>query len=325
MDGYDKRVRPNFGKHPVNVGLSMHILSIHSLSETDMEFTMDFYFRQYWNDPRLAFKKTPSLLSITPGYEYGRGIWVPDTFFVNEKESFLHTMTTKNEFVRIDYNGNVVKSIRLSMTFSCPMNFINYPMDKQVCSIPIESYGHTANDVIYFWRDGSNSVSVNSEITLPLFSISNVETSNQLIVLSHGNYSRISLELDFQRSIEYYIIQIYTPCNMIVIMAWISFFLNKNASNVRLVMCIAGLLSLIVEIQCINSYVPKTSYTKALDIYTGISMMLVFLAVVEFAVISNSENFKNSGKVPCLDKICRIIYPIIFIVFNIVYWMIYYR
>lgn len=76
---------------------------------------MDFYFRQFWNDPRLAFKKTQSMSSFTPGYEYGRGLWFPDTFFVNEKESFLHTITTKNEFVRIDYLGNVVKSQRYRM------------------------------------------------------------------------------------------------------------------------------------------------------------------------------------------------------------------
>jgi hypothetical protein len=88
-----------------------------------MEYTMDFYFRQYWNDPRLAFKKTPSLVSITPGYEYGRALWIPDTFFVNEKESFIHAITTKNEFVRIDYTGNVVKSQRYDLIF-CTLNII---------------------------------------------------------------------------------------------------------------------------------------------------------------------------------------------------------
>ncbi|XP_070494688.1 gamma-aminobutyric acid receptor subunit beta-like [Chironomus tepperi] len=321
MEGYDKRVRPNYGKNAVNVGVSMHILSIHSFSESDMEFTMDFYFRQYWNDPRLAFRK--SIVSITPGYEYGRGLWFPDTFFVNEKESFLHTITTKNEFVRIDYNGNVVKSLRLSVTFSCSMNFIKYPMDKQTCTIPMESYGHNANDVSFYWRDGSSSVSVNSDITLPLFSVSNVDTSNELISLSNGNYSRISLAMEFQRGIEYYLVQIYIPCNMIVIMAYISFFLNKNASNIRLVMCIVGLLSLIVELQCLNTYVPKTSYAKALDIYTGICMTLVFLALIEFAFVANTENYKNATKTPCADKIFRILYPIFFIVFNIIYWMFY--
>lgn len=157
--------------------------------------------------------------------------------------------------------------------------------------------GHKANDVVYYWRDGANSVILNSEIMLPLFDIKGVETSNELIVLAQGenslkvinalinvlflgNYSRVSISLEFQRSIEYYLVQVYTPCNMIVIMAWISFFLNKNASNIRIVMCLVGLLSLIVEIQCINNFVPKTSYVKALDIYTGVCMTLVFLALV---------------------------------------------
>ncbi|KAL7030521.1 hypothetical protein ACKWTF_006694 [Chironomus riparius] len=280
MEGYDKRVRPNYGKNPVNVGVSMYILSIHSFSESDMEYTMDFYFRQFWNDPRLAFRKTPSIASISPGYEYGRGLWTPDLFFVNEKESFLHAITTKNEFYRIDSTGNVVKSLRLSVTFSCSMNFMKYPMDKQICTIPIESYGHYANDIVFYWRNERESVGVNSDITLPLFSVTNVDTSHELISQTHGNYSRISVSLGFQRSVEYYLIQIYIPCSMVVIMAWLSFFLNKNASNIRLVMCIAGLLSLIVELQCLNSYVPKTSYVKALDIYSGICMTLVFVSLV---------------------------------------------
>ena len=46
--------------------------------------------------------------------------------------------------------------------------------------------GHNANDVIYYWRDGANSVGISNDITLPLFSISNVDTTNDLIVLSHG-------------------------------------------------------------------------------------------------------------------------------------------
>lgn len=139
----------------------MYVLAIHSFSEIDMEFTMDFYFRQFWMDPRLAFQKESGMESIKPGYEYGRTLWFPDTFFVNEKESFLHTITTKNEYYRIDHTGDVVKSVRwdflanilmtliwllillilfrLSVTFSCPMNFKTYPMDKQICSVPIES------------------------------------------------------------------------------------------------------------------------------------------------------------------------------------------
>ena len=53
--GYDRRVRPNYGGIPVTVGVSLYILSIGDLSEKDMDFTFDMYFRQFWSDPRLSF------------------------------------------------------------------------------------------------------------------------------------------------------------------------------------------------------------------------------------------------------------------------------
>jgi glycine receptor alpha-3 len=124
---------------PIDVGVSMYILSLHSFSESDMEFTSDFYFRQFWNDPRLVFRKTSNFESFTSGTELSRSIWVPDTFFVNERESFVHSASTKNEFVKISHNGDVVRSIRLSVTFSCLMDFRNFPLDTQKCSIPLES------------------------------------------------------------------------------------------------------------------------------------------------------------------------------------------
>jgi hypothetical protein len=40
-------------------------------------------------------------------------IWVPDTFFVNEKMAHLHQQTVPNQFVRIMHTGEVLLSRRL--------------------------------------------------------------------------------------------------------------------------------------------------------------------------------------------------------------------
>lgn len=110
----------------------MYVIAINALSDMDMvrlfmriygkllliynilqDYTLDFYLRQYWNDPRLAFDKSTGLDSITLGHEFGKAIWIPDVFFIQDrKESFHHTITTKNEFVKVDYQGNVTRSIR---------------------------------------------------------------------------------------------------------------------------------------------------------------------------------------------------------------------
>ncbi|KAF7263739.1 hypothetical protein GWI33_001290 [Rhynchophorus ferrugineus] len=77
-----------------------------------MDFTLDFYFRQFWTDPRLAFRKRPQVEMLSVGSEFITNIWVPDTFFVNEKTSSFHKATTSNEFIRIHHSGSITRSIR---------------------------------------------------------------------------------------------------------------------------------------------------------------------------------------------------------------------
>jgi Neurotransmitter-gated ion-channel ligand binding domain len=76
------------------------------------DFTLDFYFRQFWKDPRLSFRKRPGVEQLSVGSDFIKSIWVPDTFFVNEKQSYFHIATTSNEFIRIHHTGSITRSIR---------------------------------------------------------------------------------------------------------------------------------------------------------------------------------------------------------------------
>lgn len=49
---------------------------------------------------------------LVVGAEYIKLIWVPDTFFVNEKTAYFHAATTDNQFVRIFHTGDILRSIR---------------------------------------------------------------------------------------------------------------------------------------------------------------------------------------------------------------------
>ena len=84
-------------------------------------------------------------------------IWVPDTFFPNEKKSFFHEATTHNSFLRINHHGNVTRSMRLTVTANCPMNLEYFPLDSQNCSLEIESYGYSSRDIRYTWREAERS------------------------------------------------------------------------------------------------------------------------------------------------------------------------
>ena len=75
-------------------------------------------------------------------------IWVPDTFFVNEKTALFHQATTENQFLRIMHTGDILRSIRLTIKATCPLNLEYFPMDKQMCTLEIESFGYTMSGAV---------------------------------------------------------------------------------------------------------------------------------------------------------------------------------
>ena len=66
-------------------------------------------------------------------------IWKPDLFFNNEKDGHFHNIIMPNVLLRIFPNGNVLYSIRISLTLFCPMDLKYYPLDMQTCIIKMAS------------------------------------------------------------------------------------------------------------------------------------------------------------------------------------------
>uniref|UniRef100_A0A4W5REP4 Neurotransmitter-gated ion-channel ligand-binding domain-containing protein n=1 Tax=Hucho hucho TaxID=62062 RepID=A0A4W5REP4_9TELE len=199
--GYDARIRPNFKGPPVNVSCNIFINSFGSIAETTMDYRVNIFLRQKWNDPRLAYTEYPDgSLDLDPSML--DSIWKPDLFFANEKGAHFHEVTTDNKLLRIFKNGNVLYSIRLTLTLSCPMDLKNFPMDVQTCIMQLESFGYTMNDLIFEWQE-NGPVQVADGLTLPQF-IMKDETDLRYCT-KHYNTGKIQWEC--LRSSYYYVMK----------------------------------------------------------------------------------------------------------------------
>ena len=103
---------------PTDVKVSILIRSMGPISDVDMHYSMDCYFRQYWRDTRLSFKglkMTSNQLHINQlslNVKMLEKIWKPDTYFHNGLDSYLHTITRPNKLFRISENGDITYSMR---------------------------------------------------------------------------------------------------------------------------------------------------------------------------------------------------------------------
>lgn len=68
---------------------------------------------------------------------------------------------------------------------------------------------------------------------LPQFTIIGWETNDRKERLATGVYQRLSLSFKLQRNIGYFIFQTYLPSILIVMLSWVSFWINHEATSAR--------------------------------------------------------------------------------------------
>ncbi|XP_061608380.1 glycine receptor subunit alpha-4-like isoform X3 [Phyllopteryx taeniolatus] len=283
--GYDARIRPNFKGPPVNVTCNIFINSFGSITETTMDYRLNVFLRQQWNDPRLAYKEYPDdSLDLDPSML--DSIWKPDLFFANEKGANFHDVTTDNTLLRIFQNGNVLYSIRLTLTLSCPMDLKNFPMDSQTCIMQLESFGYTMNDLIFEWLD-VGAVQVADDLVLPQFVLK--EEQGLGYCTKHyntGKFTCIEVKFHLERQMGYYLIQMYIPSLLTVILSWVSFWINMDAAPARVGLGITTVLTMTTQSSGSRASLPKVSYVKAIDIWMAVCLLFVFAALLEYAAVN---------------------------------------
>uniref|UniRef100_A0A8P0SD45 Glycine receptor alpha 3 n=1 Tax=Canis lupus familiaris TaxID=9615 RepID=A0A8P0SD45_CANLF len=239
--GYDARIRPNFKGPPVNVTCNIFINSFGSIAETTMDYRVNIFLRQKWNDPRLAysenFKFSPLKLN---------------TIFLRILKSFLR----------------------------------NFPMDVQTCIMQLESFGYTMNDLIFEWQDEA-PVQVAEGLTLPQFLLK--EEKDLRYCTKHyntGKFTCIEVRFHLERQMGYYLIQMYIPSLLIVILSWVSFWINMDAAPARVALGITTVLTMTTQSSGSRASLPKVSYVKAIDIWMAVCLLFVFSALLEYAAVN---------------------------------------
>ncbi|KPP75323.1 hypothetical protein Z043_105435 [Scleropages formosus] len=150
---------------------------------------------------------------------------------------------------------------RITTTAACMMDLRRYPLDEQNCTLEIESYGYTTDDIEFYWRGGDGAVTGVERIELPQFSIVDYKLISKNVVFSTG--------------------VCVTPCIT-------QSFLNLETS-VADCNCVPGITT-VLTMTTINTHLretlPKIPYVKAIDMYLMGCFVFVFLALLEYAFVN---------------------------------------
>uniref|UniRef100_A0A0N5AV93 Glutamate-gated chloride channel n=1 Tax=Syphacia muris TaxID=451379 RepID=A0A0N5AV93_9BILA len=290
---YDAKVRPSGGKtinsprEPVVVKTSLVINSISAVSEKNMEYMAQFQFQQEWFDNRLNFEHLSEFRTIDfINVARDQKLWIPDTFFQNERNGWYHLLDQENKFIRVRSDGKVFYNRRLTLTLSCVMDLLRYPMDVQHCVIDFASYAYTTEDIIYVWDKVGIAIDPNANGDLPNFEITSYNMSKCDSITNTGTYSCLSLQLELTRVFSFFLLQLYIPSGMLVGVSWVSYWIDWKSTAARVPLAIITLLTMIAQAHAVNKNLPPVSYTKAIDVWIGACVVFIFASLIEYAVVN---------------------------------------
>nr|7PBD_A Chain A, Gamma-aminobutyric acid receptor subunit alpha-1 [Homo sapiens]7PBZ_A Chain A, Gamma-aminobutyric acid receptor subunit alpha-1 [Homo sapiens]7PC0_A Chain A, Gamma-aminobutyric acid receptor subunit alpha-1 [Homo sapiens] len=322
LDGYDNRLRPGLGERVTEVKTDIFVTSFGPVSDHDMEYTIDVFFRQSWKDERLKFKGPMTVLRLNN--LMASKIWTPDTFFHNGKKSVAHNMTMPNKLLRITEDGTLLYTMRLTVRAECPMHLEDFPMDAHACPLKFGSYAYTRAEVVYEWtREPARSVVVAEDGSrLNQYDLLGQTVDSGIVQSSTGEYVVMTTHFHLKRKIGYFVIQTYLPCIMTVILSQVSFWLNRESVPARTVFGVTTVLTMTTLSISARNSLPKVAYATAMDWFIAVCYAFVFSALIEFATV-NYFTKSQPARAAKIDRLSRIAFPLLFGIFNLVYWATY--
>uniref|UniRef100_K1PTZ5 Glycine receptor subunit alpha-2 n=1 Tax=Magallana gigas TaxID=29159 RepID=K1PTZ5_MAGGI len=140
---------------------------------------------------------------------------------------------------------------------------------------------------------------------------------------------------------------VFIPSMMIVILSWLSFWIHLDHVPARVSLGVICVLTMTTQSSGIRSSLPVLSYIKAIDIWLAVGLLFVFAALLEYAFINvhtrkhrkQAKDNKKDGKgvhiaepqpkkdfmdrARRVDRLSRIVFPLCYVVFNLVFWVVY--
>ncbi|XP_035611062.1 gamma-aminobutyric acid receptor subunit alpha-5-like [Oncorhynchus keta] len=286
LDGYDNRLRPGLGEKVTEIKTNIFVTSFGPVSDTEMEYTIDVFFRQSWKDERLCFKGPMEMLPLNN--LLASNIWTPDTFFLNGKKSIAHNMTTPNKLLRLKDDGTLLYTMRLTISAECPMQLEDFPMDAHACPLKFGSYAYPVSEVVYLWQTGAAKSVVVAEdgSRLNQYHLIGQTAGSEDIYTSRGQYTVMMCHFYLKRKIGYFVIQTYMPCFMTVILSQVSFWLNRESVPARTVFGVTTVLTMTTLSISARNSLPKVAYATAMDWFIAVCYAFVFSALIEFATVN---------------------------------------
>ena len=337
---------------PFTYDYIFNILEVEEINDQTQTISVAYYFRIKWMEPRLMID--PNHVEWSNSDRSGgalsyqskilKSFWTPDLEIMGLKVFGTQKILKQMSGVEIFKSQYIKYSARVETTFSCQMVFDNYPLDSHSCPFQIGSYLYTTRIV-----NCSSTYTIenkNQRHLQHMIAFEELSKEDGAFGVQGNEFALCGFRINIRRTRVQIFFQAYLTSILFVFVSWVSFLIKPEVVPGRMGLIITIFLVLINIFNGIKSHSPVSPTLNAVDIYLVGCIGQVFLVLSEYAIVLSKDTFgfafksietkssENDGASKAwsdnkfsrnkLDIISIFIFPIIFVVFNIIYWSIYF-
>jgi hypothetical protein len=310
---------------PINASVGVKLQQITGIDQKSENYGAVVSTMIAWNDPALAFRPDECECETKiftakefVSYVTKDGIIWPAFTYRNQQNN----RWIQNDFVAVQPNGDARYFERFTTIFQAPdFDFRQFPFDKQTFFIRIDSL-YPADYVTF---TPSNFTEIGTQLGEEEWYI----TDHKVEVLTEpGSTGKETASFIFRfyasRHLAFYIYRILLPLGLIILVAWITFFMEDYGKRVDATT--ANLLLFIAFNFTIAGDLPRLGYLTFMDTLLASAFGLSVLVVAYNVALKRMEKENPDSWLFQLDKYMLWVYPLMYaIVFGGVTWYFFWR
>ena len=271
---------PKIANEPPVVQVGIQLNQIVDIDQKAESFRAGYTFQLRYKEPALAFEHAPdeppyrmmTVAGLLAKLQEAELIW-PDTVLAN-MQGFRHVIL---ESIQIYPDGEVRLYERATATFQAPdLDFRDFPFDTQDFYIRVVSL---APESMFVFEPLPGATGIGDQLGEQEWVLFDSSSKIDTITDQDGyRHSRVSLAFQAHRHTLYYIVRIFIPMLIILMVSWVTFRLKDYVKRVDL--GITTLLLFIALNFTLGSDLPRLGYLTFVDAFIAGTFIITGVAIV---------------------------------------------
>jgi len=300
-------------KAPIDVQVGVRIERISDVDSQGEDFTVLGSMRMDWTDPALAFSPDSCNCSVKiyTEKEFDRflaetqSLWPDFVFFNQQGNRWVQSRTAA-----IWPDGRARYGESFTMTYQADFDFRKFPFDTQLFPIYLDMLLPANN---YTVSELPGYSGINPDHGEDEFIISEFDTDISTVAgrVTDIPVSRLSLTFTAPRHQNYYVLQVFVPILLIILISWFTFFLGDYTRRIEA--SAANILLFIAFSFSLTDNYPRLGYVTFLDAVMAVTFIFNTLVLLYNVYMKRLENQGQLERVAHIDRFLDWTYPFLYL------------